>query len=233
MTETALVISGVTPFTTLDYPAHLSAVVWCQGCPWRCRYCHNPELLCGKPEQQLDWQDIRAWLQERTGLLDAVVFSGGEASLQPGLAQAMAEVKALGFKVGLHSAGVSPKHLEPLLKLVDWLGLDIKALPADLDGIIGKPGQGDRHWQCLDLALQSGVDFEVRTTWHGELMPVAALKMLMKSLAARGVRHHALQLVRPGQMLDPGLGRPNVSETTLAALTALGLSLFPHFELRR
>ena len=39
-----LKVGGVTPFSATDYPGKLAAVVFVQGCPWRCGYCHNPHL---------------------------------------------------------------------------------------------------------------------------------------------------------------------------------------------
>lgn len=58
-------------------------------------------------------------LRRRIGLIDAVVFSGGEATTDPALGEAMLEVRAFGFKVGLHSAGTYPQRLADLLPLVD------------------------------------------------------------------------------------------------------------------
>ena len=41
---TDLKIAGITPYASIDYPGKFSAVVFVQGCPWRCRYCHNPHM---------------------------------------------------------------------------------------------------------------------------------------------------------------------------------------------
>ena len=101
-------IGGLQAMTTLDYPDHLACVLFCQGCAWRCRYCHNPELIrCGGPTEW-SWNKVLGFLRQRQGLLQAVVFSGGEATLQPALPSAMRRVRELGFKVGLHSAGIKP-----------------------------------------------------------------------------------------------------------------------------
>ena len=51
---------------------------------------------------------VLAFLKRRQDLLDAVVFSGGEPTLQDGLLGAMEEVRAMGFRIGLHSAGIKP-----------------------------------------------------------------------------------------------------------------------------
>ncbi|MBI3069525.1 MAG: 4Fe-4S cluster-binding domain-containing protein, partial [Betaproteobacteria bacterium] len=71
-------VGGLVPLTTTDYPGRLAAVVFCQGCPWRCGYCHNPHLLPARRTAPIAWHAVRDFLERRRGLLDAVVFSGGE-----------------------------------------------------------------------------------------------------------------------------------------------------------
>ena len=61
------------------------------------------------------------------GLIDAVVFSGGEPTIDPTLGAAMDEVRALGSAVGLHSGGIYPRRLRELLPRADWVGPDVKA----------------------------------------------------------------------------------------------------------
>jgi len=51
------------------------------------------------------------WLATRVGCFDGVVFSGGEPLAQPGLADAMAEVRALGLARRLHTNGRRPRAL--------------------------------------------------------------------------------------------------------------------------
>src|SRR5574344_952683 len=89
-------VSGLTRMTSIDFPGQLAAVVFCQGCPWRCGYCHNPDLLDATAPAAMAWGEVLAVLHQRQGLLDAVVFSGGEPLLQPGLPAALQEVRALG-----------------------------------------------------------------------------------------------------------------------------------------
>ena len=91
-------VGGLVPFTTTDYPGKLAAVVFAQGCPWRCGYCHNPHLLAPRGGAELAWDGVLDWLDRRQGLLDAVVFSGGEATAQAALAGAVHAVRAKGFR---------------------------------------------------------------------------------------------------------------------------------------
>ena len=85
-------VGGLTRLSASDYPGKLAAVVFCQGCAWRCSYCHNRGLLPFRKSPfpgEIAWAEVLAFLEKRRGLLDAVVFSGGEPTMQPGLAAAM------------------------------------------------------------------------------------------------------------------------------------------------
>jgi pyruvate formate lyase activating enzyme len=181
-------------------------VVFCQGCPWRCRYCQNGHLLARDAATAVVWEDVLRLLQRRRGLLDAVVFSGGEPTLQAGLPAAMAQVRGLGFKVGLHTAGCYPERLAAVLPLVDWVGLDIKAPPEDYPALTGVPGSGERAWESLTRIVASDVAHEVRVTVHDDLLPTPKLQRLIALLTQRGAAEVALQRCRTQHTLDPTLG---------------------------
>ena len=191
-------IGGLTPLSSVDYPDHLSAVLFCQGCPWRCRYCHNPHLLPAHGRGEIEWRDALDFLERRRGLLDAVVFSGGEPTLHPGLADAMLAVKQMGFRVGLHTAGIYPRRLQSVLSLVDWIGLDVKAPFAAYESVTGRCDSGAAAYASLRLVLASGVDHEIRTTVDPALLPAPALRALIGEIAASGVRRCVLQECRGG-----------------------------------
>lgn len=196
---TPLRVGGLTPLTATDYPGHLAAVVFCQGCPWRCAYCHNPRLIPPRASAQIEWPAVMQFLARRVGLLDAVVFSGGEPTLQPGLTQALSEVKAMGFKCGLHTAGAYPAHLASVLPLLDWVGFDIKAPFNDYAQITQAPGSGHSAEASLKALLASGVAYECRTTVDTNYFDSKKLLDLAEALAASGVRHFALQTCRNPQ----------------------------------
>jgi pyruvate formate lyase activating enzyme len=160
-------IGGLTPLSASDYPHRLAAVVFCQGCAWRCHYCHNPHLLPRHGTSELPWPDVVSFLQKRQGLLDAVVFSGGEPTLQAALPAAMREVKAMGYLVGLHTAGIAPRRLAQVLPLVDWVGMDLKASWEEHSRVTRVPGSASPARRSRDLILASGVACEFHTI-HGK-----------------------------------------------------------------
>jgi pyruvate formate lyase activating enzyme len=198
-------IGGLTPLTSIDFPGELAAVVFCQGCPWRCRYCQNADLLPTRGGDLIPWVRVRDLLVRRRGLLDAVVFSGGEPTVQQALPAALAEVKALGFKVGLHTAGPYPRRLHRILPLLDWVGLDIKALPEDYPAITGVLRSGEGAWESLALLLGAGINLEVRTTLMPGLDSPDYLARLMQRLAEVGVQDQVLQLCHTERSQDPAL----------------------------
>lgn len=190
-------IAGLVPLSTVDWPGKLVATVFCQGCPWRCPYCHNHNLIPVKVPGQVPWQQVTQLLEKRQGMLDGVVFSGGEATLQGALPAAMREVKDAGFLVGLHSGGAYPRRLEELLQahLVDWLGLDIKALPENYQQVVGVASGGTKAWQALKVALaHPQLDLEVRITVFPQ-GPRDALQVARRC-RQQGVEKLALQVAR-------------------------------------
>jgi pyruvate formate lyase activating enzyme len=192
----SLIVGGLVPLSMGDYPGRLSAVVFCQGCPWRCGYCHNTHLLPQRGDKAIPWKDVSAFLERRRGLLDAVVFSGGEPTWQPGLEPCLAEAKGMGFAIGLHTGGARPDRLRQALPWLDWVGLDIKADFPDYGRITGARGSGEKARASLELLLKAGIAFECRTTVYPPLLPPRAIPGLARSLAGLGVRHYAVQEYR-------------------------------------
>ncbi|WP_416739576.1 MULTISPECIES: anaerobic ribonucleoside-triphosphate reductase activating protein [Pseudomonas] len=224
-------VGGMVPLTTIDYPGQLACVLFCQGCAWRCRYCHNPQLIPPRGADEVDWRRVLAFLKRRQDLLDAVVFSGGEPTLQDGLLGAMEEVRAMGFRIGLHSAGIKPAAFAKALAGADWVGFDVKALPEDCQAITRVEGSGTANWRSLEHLLASSVDYECRTTVHWHLFEPARLLILAKRLSELGVKRFAVQLVRTERMFDPLL--PSVSaQALLPDLWETMRELFPAFVLR-
>lgn len=199
-------VGGFTAFSSIDYPGQLAAVVFCQGCPWRCRYCHNAALLDPRGSELCAWDDIEQLLQRRRGLLDAVVFSGGEPTAQHGLGSAMRRVRELGFKVGLHTGGAYPRRLGELLPLLDWIGLDIKALPDDYPALTGVADSGARAWDSLQQVIAAQVAHEVRITVHEQLLAPEQLTELVQRIHRAGSEQVVLQHCRAEYALDPSLG---------------------------
>jgi len=228
-----LKVGGITPFSATDYPGKLAAVVFVQGCPWRCGYCHNPHLQQRTGSSPVPWSTVLALLKRRVGLVDAVVFSGGEPTIDPGLADAMRSVRALGFRVGLHSAGMYPRRLAEVLPLVDWVGLDVKSSWQGYDAITGIFDSARQARVSAQLVLASGIAHEFRTTVHPALHTEADILLLAQALQAMGVRHYVLQVFRAIGCGDVRLDAVSTLGYPGAELLAQVAALFDSFSLRQ
>lgn len=144
----------------------------------------------------MEWSAVMRFLHRRQGLLDAVVFSGGEPTLQDNLKSAISEVRGLGFKVGLHTGGIYPSRLDELLPLLSWVGMDIKTTFSDYDKVTGTPKSGEKARESARLLLASGVSHEFRTTVYPLYHTPDSLLQLAEELQQLGVKHYLLQEFR-------------------------------------
>ena len=221
-------VGGLSPHSSCDWPGQLVATVFAQGCPWACAYCHNPHLLPARGSEEIAWEEVLAFLRSRHGLLDGVVFTGGEPTLQDALVPAIADVRALGFGVGLHTGGQFPERLAKVLPQVDWIGFDVKAPLSAYDRITGISGSGEVARASLALIVESGVPFEARTTVHPALLSADDLAALADELVHAGVRRYAVQGFRQQGCLG-GLPAASLTQANLPAGLADG---FEQFEVR-
>ncbi|MCL2484886.1 MAG: anaerobic ribonucleoside-triphosphate reductase activating protein [Endomicrobia bacterium] len=162
----SFVIGGLQKTSLLDYPGKLSAIVFTQGCNFKCGYCHNPELNKIKTRPLYTVPAILEFLKTRMGKLDGVVITGGETCIQKDLKSFVAEIKGMGFSVKLDTNGSMPEVLEDLLenRLLDYIAMDIKA-PLDKYCRITKTNiDTEKIKRSINIIMNSGIEYEFRTT---------------------------------------------------------------------
>ncbi|PLX20657.1 anaerobic ribonucleoside-triphosphate reductase activating protein [Candidatus Parcubacteria bacterium] len=184
-----MIIGGLEKFSLIDYPEHLSAIVFTKGCNFRCQFCYNPMLvwpensasesiydhnspLGGDQKDYLISQDnLFDFLKERVGKLDAVVITGGEPTMHYDLPEFIKKIKKLGFKVKLDTNGTNPKMLLDVLeeKLLDYLAMDIKGSEKNYDLVTGIDPEMNKIKESIDIIMKSGLPYEFRTTLVPEL----------------------------------------------------------------
>ena len=228
----SLKVGGITPLTANDYPGKLAAVVFVQGCAWQCGYCHNPHLQLRLKQSPLQWSRVLGLLKKRVGLIDAVVFSGGEPTLDPALPDAIDDVRRLGFEVGLHTGGIYPKQLKEILPMIDWVALDIKAPFDRYERVTGVMDSGQSARACAEAVLASGVPHEFRTTVHQALLSEDDVTELAQTLAGMGVQNYALQSFRAQGCKNKDLKALSGAGMLSDSLANRVSGLFPNFTLR-
>lgn len=185
--------ADLSQFSAVDYPGHLCAVLYTQGCPCRCRYCHNPSLQQGQGPSVMSWPSVMEWLVTRKGLLDAVAFCGGEPTVHKSLLLAMRQVRALGFNVALHTSGLYPHNFANMLPFLDWVGFDVKSPFARYPDVTRVPGSGGKVRESLERMLSSKVSYEIRTTVHNTILNSADLVTMASELQMLGISRWVLQ----------------------------------------
>jgi len=185
--KSSYIIHDISKFTHLDYPDHLAAIFWFSSCNMRCDYCYNPEIVFAK-SSEYSLMDALEFLKTRVGLLDAVVLSGGEATLH-NLVEFVQEIKNLGFLIKLDTNGTNYESLKELLdlNLLDFVALDYKA-PQYKFTQITHSNRYEEFSQTLNLLISSDISFETRTTLHYDLLNESDINLIMKDLKQRGYK---------------------------------------------
>ncbi len=160
-------IAGLQPLSFIDFPGKLCSIVFTQGCPFRCSYCHNPELLPFSRHSK-DKGDVIEYLKGRRALVDAVCVTGGEPTMQEGLIDFLKTLKQYGFAVKLDTNGVRPDVIEEIiaLHLVDYIAMDIKETWEKYPLVIRVDTKKtiESCKKTFSLIEASGIDHEFRTT---------------------------------------------------------------------
>ncbi len=198
-------IGGFQKFSLIDYPGKVAAVVFTQGCDFRCPFCHNPALVL--PERfgkTISKEEVLSYLNKRKDMIDAVVISGGEPSCQKDIIPFMKEIRSMGYLLKLDTNGYSPGFLSEVIHedILDFIAMDIKSSPSGYAMACGQDIDIEHIHQSIDLIIESLIPHEFRTTVvptiHRE-EHLSEIRAWMKDLKA----HHIFQEFRPGDNLDP------------------------------
>ena len=196
-------IGGLQKLSLIDYPEKISAVIFTQGCNFRCPYCHNPQLVDVKLYQPcLEEKDIFRFLENRRGRLDAVVITGGEPALQDDLIPFIMDIRRLGFAVKLDTNGSRPRVLERLLRdgLVDFIAMDVKAPLEKYPDVVRAPLDKDDLRESIRLVIGAKIPHEFRTTAAASLLRPEDILTIAREID--GAKRYALQRFQPGETLE-------------------------------
>jgi len=160
-------IGGLQKVSLIDYPGLICAIVFLQGCNFKCPYCHNPELV----DPQLFKPGIREkevleFLHMRRGKLDAVTITGGEPTIQIDLESFIRQIKKMGFAVKLDTNGSQPQVIKAFLaeNLLDFIAMDIKAPLDKYKNIVNAQVDFESIKESISLILKAEIPYEFRST---------------------------------------------------------------------
>ncbi len=158
-------IAGLEKNTMIDFPGAIACIVFAPGCNYDCFYCHNRQIIADT-DARISEEEVISFLKKRAGLIDGVVISGGEALLQPDLAEFIRKVRHLGYLVKLDTNGSNPFKLKLLIDegLLDYVAVDVKAPSSRYKEIAGGAADYLPVRKTADTLKASGIKWEMRTT---------------------------------------------------------------------
>ena len=219
-------IGGLQKVSLIDYPGKVSCVIFLLGCNFDCPYCHNPELVKRDlwKGHFLSKSEILEFLKRRIGLLDGVVLSGGEPTLQKDLSSLCEKIKQSGYSIKLDTNGSRPQVIKRLIDdgLVDYVAMDIKTDPFDYVPLIAKNYNPDDIIASVKAIMESGLDYEFRTTCVKPIVDSHTIKKIAKNI--KGATLYSLQHFHNSRVLHPEFFRettPEYSEDELMGLKSI------------
>jgi pyruvate formate lyase activating enzyme len=208
-----MIIGGLQKFSLLDYPEHIAAIIFTQGCNFRCQFCYNPMLVwpiktggetlkitaennntqSQKGHTQINEDDLFDFLEARAGKLDSVVITGGEPTLHADLPDFIARIKKLGYKVKLDTNGTNSEMLEGLIekRLIDYIAMDIKGGEENYELVTGVKVNLNKIKKSIKIIMKSGFPYEFRTTVVPEFFKKEDVKRIGKII--KGAKSWYLQ----------------------------------------
>jgi pyruvate formate lyase activating enzyme len=203
-----MLISGFEKNTLLDYPGKVASIVFTYGCNLRCSYCHNPELVIEKCNKDflIPEEIILDYLKQREGLIDALVITGGEPTLQKDLVPFIKKVKDLGVLVKLDTNGVKKDIVEYIIKkdIVDYWAMDVK-YPSEYYDEYDINSKDIRA--SIEAIMKSGKQYEFRTTYVKGIHSIEDAKSIGELIS--GAKNYYIQNFRKGKTIDPSLNESN------------------------
>lgn len=226
-------IYGLQKTTLVDYPGHVATTLFTGGCNFRCPYCHNGDLVIGLDDiEPYAIEDIFSHLQKRKGVLDGVVISGGEPTLQTDLPDFIRQIKELGYLVKLDTNGTNPAMLRSLVEegLVDYVAMDIKHSRAKYASISHAADDSlESIAASVDYLKEGHVDYEFRTTLCKELHKETDMTAI--GLWLMGAKAYYLQPYKESeQVIQPGFHPHDAA--TLESFVHILSAFIPKVEIR-
>jgi pyruvate formate lyase activating enzyme len=157
-------VAGWQKNSFIDFPGTVSTVLFFSRCNLKCPYCHNPDIVNAAPDGTIPSPDLWDFLEKRRGMIEGVVLSGGEPTLHACLADAVPDIKQLGFRVKLDTNGLLPDMITSLSP--DYLALDVKTAPRLYRNLLlsSCADAEQRLARSIDIARGMGDNAEIRIT---------------------------------------------------------------------
>lgn len=201
-----MIIGGLQRNSLIDYPGKIGCICFLPKCNFRCPYCHNPDLVSGRDPypSRISENDFFQFLETRKGLLDAVVVSGGEPTLQELLPSFCKKIREMGFSVKLDTNGSRPSIIRRLIYdgLLDYVAMDLKTEPEKYPSLMNADCDVENILESVRIIMEARIPYEFRTTCVKPFVDMATLGRMAALI--RGAKRYVLQPFHRTRILNPG-----------------------------
>jgi len=190
------IFSGLQKFTTMDDQGYIGSTFFTGGCNFRCPYCHNPEFVNPNEIKYLSKDYFIEFLNNRKGKIESIIICGGEPTIHENLIEWLKYIKHLGYRIKLDTNATNTKMLKEIIKnkLVDYFAIDYKAPKNNYFKIIQNRNINVLNiLENISLIVNSGIDYEIRTTIHSDLLNKDDIELMIKELKEIKVENYFLQ----------------------------------------
>ena len=214
--KSSMIIKNIEKSSMVDHPPYISAVIFVEGCDFRCPICFNHSIIDPNSNTlpPIPEKEIIDWLKTRKGKIDSVSISGGECTLYENeLINLIKKIKSIGYMIKIDTNGSRPKVLKRLIDngMIDFISMDIKTSKDRYNETCGTIVNINDIEESIKIIIKSCIDHEFRTTIH----PRFHCKKYILDIAEwiKGAKTYSLQQYIKVDVLDPSLNDMELYDT--------------------
>ncbi|MGC8496421.1 MAG: anaerobic ribonucleoside-triphosphate reductase activating protein [Thermoplasmata archaeon] len=163
----------------IEYPDKIAMVLFSAGCNFRCPFCYVPQLVI--PEKYMTIEPVSSekifsYLERVKKMIDAVVITGGEPTVNEDLPDMLRKIKSFGYLTGIYTNGTNDMMIREIIDegIIDYIAMDIKTR---LDMVSYSKVTGtnidnktlESIKKSIKIIMGSNINYEFRTTLVKEL----------------------------------------------------------------
>lgn len=159
-----IIIAGIIDYSSVDFPGHVCAGIYLCGCPFRCPYCQNADVVLRNPEicKYVEISEIINELKENF-IIDSACITGGEPLMQEETLELCKRIKSeTNLLLKIDSNGFYPEIIQRHLPYLDFLSFDIKAPLTEKYGDV----TGRKDWKNVVERIKHTC--EILSEWNGK-----------------------------------------------------------------
>jgi len=218
----------------MDFPKHISSIIFTYGCNLRCGFCHNKELVISELNESIEevnFDKILEYIKKNLKMINGITFTGGEPLLNDDLVSYIIPFKEINLDVKIDTNGSLPLQLKKILDTgyVDYVAMDLKSDKRNYKKICSVD-LFEKQVESIKILEGSKIDCEYRLTCFSD--DIGFYKRIFELI--KGTKNTLyLQQFLNKETLDPEYKKiPNTTSSFLNELKKIAKSFDINAEVR-